>query len=365
MRGLTPFSIRLAPATRANLEAIQRELSARTGEKITLAQVVDRLLDGPVPRYDLFNEMEALRLDPHETISQINQKLVSRTPYRRSDWLFLVEQILEDAEWVSSHQAVFDRLLWSTVYDTLIYVAALFPEDSPVLRYVASKVVGGQVSFGDEFKSSAVQNALADEKMKFLLHPNPIKNSYVARALYVAIRDGGIATDDNSNISDENINNALSELKIKITKLATRSLVDKTGKPILGRIFIDVKDNFKFVSEKVSLSSYVEKSGDLVTVLILGTSGLYFQIEINGFGQISDLNDCLSVCGLSVTSKSKSFEVRTPHSEGEDTYLITDKGTNIRIGEGCLVQMREGLGKLLTFEPWAVHLEQLRDAYGR
>jgi len=365
MRGITPFSIRLAPTTRANLEAIQREWSARSGERITLAQVVDRLLDGPAPREDLSTEIEELRADPQRTISQINEKLVARMPYRRSEWLYVAEQILEDAEEIPSHQAIFDRALWGAVYDALISIAGLFPADSPVLRYLASKALSAPSWAGGDFSSVAVQKALAAEKAAYLSQPNPIKNSYVARALHVAIRDGGIATDDTSKLSDDGIERALSESKGALTKLAIRAVVDRTEKPLLRALFNSTPDTFNFSTELVSISALVDQSGDVSCGLILGNNELCLQLSLNGFGQVSDLHDCLAACGLSTIRKTKHFVVRAPHREGEDTHLIIDESAPIRMGANCVTQLRTGLAKLLTFEDWATHLAQLRDAYGR
>jgi len=355
----------LASRTRANLEAIQRELSARSGEKVALSDVIDRLLAGPAPRRDLLTEIEELRVDPKATISQINEKLVARIPYRRSELLYVVEQILEDAEGIPSHQSIFDPVLWSGVYDALIAIAGLFPADSPVLRYIASTALSEPTWARGDFNAASVQRYLAAEKAAFLSGPRPTKNSYVARALHVAIRDGGVATDDTSNITDEAIERALADSKKDLTKLAVRAVVDRTEKPLLRALFNGAPDAFNFSTEIVSMGAMIDQSGDISCGLILGNSELCLQLSINGFGQLSDLHDCLATCRISEIRKTRRFQVRAPHREGEDTYLIIDKGAPIRMGANCVTQLRTGLTKLLTFNDWAAQLAQLRDAYGR
>lgn len=365
MRGFTPFSIRLAPATRANLEAIQREWSARSGEKITLAQVVDRLLEGPAARGDLSIEMEELNSDPQRTIRQINEKLAARLPYRRSEWLFIAEQILEDTNGISSHEVIFDPALWSVLYDALICMAGLFPGDSPVLRYIASKALSRDVSRSGEFSSEFVQEALATEKASFLSQPSPGKNQYLARALHVALRDGGLASDDTSEITDEGIERALSEVKDQLTKLAVRAVVDGTQAPLLGTFINSAQRPFHFTSELVSISARVNEVGDISCNLLLGNPDVRLSLPLNGFGQISDLHECLAPVGLSKTRRTKIFEVRTAYMEGEDTYLLVDGATRVWMTDNCIHQLRAGLAELLTFDDWAALLAQLRDAYGR
>lgn len=365
MRGIAPYSIRLAPRTRGNLDAIQRELSARSGEKIALSDVIDRLLSGPAPRRDLLTEIEELRADPQSTISQINEKHIARVPYRRSELLYIVEQILEDAEGLPSHQSILDPALWSGVYDALISIAGLFPADSPVLRYIASTALSEPTRAGVDFNAAAVQASLAAEKATFLSRPSPTKNSYVARALHVAIRDGGIATDDTSKVTDDEIERVLSSSKRQLTKLAIRAVVDRTEKPLLRPTFNSVPSSFNFTGKLVSIGATLDQSGDIICGVILGDGELCLQLSLNGFGHLSDLNDCLVTCKISEIRKTRRFEVRAPHIEGSDTYLIIDGVAPIRMGGNCVTQLRAGLTKLLTFDAWAAQLAQLRDAYGR
>jgi hypothetical protein len=365
MRGIAPYSIRLAARTRRNLDAIQRELSARSGQKVALSDVIDQLLSGPVPRRDLLTEIEELRSDPQGTISKINEKQMARLPYRRSELLYIVEQILEDAEGLPSHQSIFDPVLWSGVYDALISIAGLFPTDSPVLRYIASTALSEPTRAGGDFDAAAVQTSLAGEKATFLSRPSPAKNSYVVRALHVAIRDGGIATDDTSKVTDDEIERALSGSKRQLTKLAIRAVVDRTGKPLLRPNFSGVPDAFNFSTKLVSMGATLDQSGDIVCGVILGNDDLCLQLSLNGFGQLSDLQDCLVTCRTSEIRKTRRFEVRAPHSKGGDTYLIIDGVAPIRMGANCVTQLSAGLTKLLTFDDWSAQLAQLRDAYGR
>ncbi len=364
MRGFTPFSIRLAPATRANLEAIQREWSAQSGQKITLAQVVDRLLEGPAARGDLATEVDELNTDPLRTIRQINEKLASHSPYRRSEWLFIAEQIQEDIDRIPSHQATFDASLWSAVYDALILLAGLFTSASPVLRYVASKATNS-VSDGDEIDPSSIQRALAVEKAKFLSHPWPVKDLYVARALHVSLRDGGIAIDEPTKIPDSDIEKALASVKSQLTKLATRAIVDHEETPLLGSIFNSSLSSFHFSTELVSVSARQTERGDLSCGLILGNSDLSLQLSLNGYGQIADLSECLAASGLSKVRKCKNYEVRTPYREGEKTFLSIVNGGTAWLSDQCVHDLRTGLSELLMHEEWSEHLAQLRNAYGR
>jgi hypothetical protein len=365
MRGITPFSIRLAPSTRANLEAIQREWSARSGEKITLAQVVDRLLESPAPRADLATEVADLLVDPRRAIGQISEKLAARMPYRRAEWVFITQLILDDVDAGTSHHAIFDRLLWGAVYDALINVSGLLADNSPVLRYVAAKAISGPAQRGDQLVGREVKRSLAAERSAFLAEAEAFRNPYVARALHVAVRDAGVAIDDTGSVSDEQIERALFEVKERLTKLAVRAVVDRGGGPILKSPHMIPSVNFSYSGNFINIGAMVRDDGDLSCGVMIRGGQVGVQLSLVGFGRVHDLHVCLFGCGVDKIRISRHFEVRGPFKDGEDITLTMEGGVSVRMGVSCADELSSGLAKLLSHGEWATQLAQLRDAYGR
>lgn len=366
---ITPnISLRLPEDARKILEAIRREMERQSGRKITNTDAIVEAVRSAPLRFE--RDLAALQDSPRETLISLREKARAGARLNRPEWLFIADTILQDTNNFSELYSEIDALSWSAIYDGIASLVKLLSPTSSMLPYVASNMGAHHYIHRDEESATKgdlrnnILEMIPHSKADFLKGPQFFKNELAARTFHSIIQDAGRAHDEFSNVTDIDIDNALSNTKWHILKLAIRGFINQGGEPLLeSRQEID-SPRFEFRRGFVDLLAKLQSNGDFVSSISVKTSDLQVHLTVRGFDKFVDLLDGLKVGLIKMQSTSTYHIYRS--TSGTGMYVLDKRAdTTFWISTDTASDICHGLGAIMSHPEWSGELDRLRTAYGR